>query len=689
MRRRVSNAYLFLASIFTFLTFYIFYIWFRQTHFHPTIDTSLFIPSKRYEFNPEIEIQLYLTGFVLFILTTPIIFYIYRKLLRRFSESLKEEASRVFLLIMFMLNGAVFYLSLNIGKFGSTKIIFLAYLASFSLSVMISLYRPDKFLKPINFINDILARLLKRIKEFIFPIIRYVTNLKIPFQLKKISINSKLYYGVDILVLTIIFSLVARVNRISPNDYNYFLGPINDVLGGKTLLLNSPSQYGLLLIYFLAFIFKFLIPLTYNNFFWLQFTLTSLGYFLLYLILKKWLKGLLFPIFGILFIIQQNYFHQIANILFLPQVGFLRFGWWIILLAFLIYQDEISLNQRIKKIIELTIVGTSFFWSFDGGIYVLGAYLFFIIIQELLIHKNIWKSTTSILKQFLRLVFTLFIFSAGMSLFTLTRTGSLPNWPVFFGDTILYTGGFGMIPMPTMGPYLIFIIVYALLLSFVIYKTLLSGKMPNADKQNLPILSFVIVYGILQFTYYVGRSHPNNLHHVVIPLVLLILLALNKWLESFPNKGSSLALLVVTFFSLIILKDFLGLWSINSQTNNLLPNFDEISQQPQLQNSITALNDYFNSSHNGRKKVALISQKDTFFLIKTKSINAIDSNNLSYFILIPQLKKLGRQLLNNHPDKIFIDHQGSDQVDILKNYIIKDYHYDTNVGYLDIWSRNL
>ncbi|HEY5039686.1 MAG TPA: hypothetical protein VIJ93_11490, partial [bacterium] len=118
-------------------------------------------------------------------------------------------------------------------------------------------------------------------------------------------IERLLIYGV---VFLVIFYLVAD-SRLKYDKYHfsYYLGPLSDLLNGKSLLFNINAQYGVLVFYFLKFLFQF-IPLGYTSFSLVDIILTVIQYFLFYFIARRLFKGWPIPLFSLLALLLINHF---------------------------------------------------------------------------------------------------------------------------------------------------------------------------------------------------------------------------------------------------------------------------------------------------------------------------------------------------------------------------------------------
>jgi len=430
------------------------------------------------------------------------------------------------------------------------------------------------------------------------------------------------------------------------------------------------------------------------------------GYILIYLLLRLWLKNVLISIFGIFLIILQNYFVQIGNLNpgVCPQVGFLRFGWFIPVMFLVLLRTRLARGERshlrcILRSGELLFVAIAFFWVADAGSYVLGAYIVTIFVEEFYNQSGFNSKIKTFLFRMAEIMATLILLFAVISIFTFIRSHQWPDWYGYVQSSLLYVAGFGMMPMPATGLYVLFVAVYLSSASYVVVKLFFAGGKAERD---LPIIAFVTAYGILQFVYYVGRSHPNNLHHVVIPFIMVICWFMLKGLgfalssdgRAFLHRNvlmvSSISLVIILLLSPPILLstkqmiakvanrgNIIALMNSRDDLNRLIPDTDE---QSKFMDSVKAIEEI----EKGREKVALISGNDAFFLVETNRTNYMNSNNLTEFILMSQLEELASQLLNARPTSVYIDSNPSQpEVKYLKDMIQDDYYFVENHGLLD------
>jgi len=503
--------------------------------------------------------------------------------------------------------------------------------------------------------------------------------------------------------------------------YVYILGPVNDVLQGKTLLVDAPSQYGLFFVYSIALVFVALqTKVTFANLAILHILSYVIGYSLIYGILVKCTKNRIMAVAAILFIIEMNYFACIDPQL-APQIGFLRFGAWIPITLLLMFRfnrgPDAGVKERFAHLVILGCVGIATFWGLDVGVYILGAYL----VQVLVAYPAERFGSVRWLKRALHdivivliTVLCVFVF---VQVYTCFRSGQWPRWEMFVADAFLYgTSGFGMLPTPFLGPYYALIVIY-----FIAVMWILIQQVYVASRGGMKAFTFLTVYGVLQLVYYLGRSHPNNLHHVFIPAVIV-----GAWLLAECVRRSTV------FFRSSILIDSTRLTSIRTYTrassnalhllrsrgvviltplclialilasatfsvgttamiqdlanrkdpldsfatrDDLQCFFPEGSRAPFL-DTVEAIRQESGSS----RYIAIVSESDALYLIWTGKVNVVASNNLRYFLLKSQINALINEILTKKPLFLYVDHEESERVSLIRQGISTQYRFLRSVG---------
>lgn len=505
----------------------------------------------------------------------------------------------------------------------------------------------------INVEGDLNIELLIVIAIIIFGIFLFITKLQ--YQKKYL-----IFYLVSI--ITIVW-LSFNIKTLNDYDFSYFAGPINDVLHGKHLLDNSPSQYGFLSIIFLSLIFKF-IPLGLMNLTIVNAISVSFGFILIFVLLQFLYKNKLLSLFTTIFIIFTNYTIQIVPEITFLQTNFLRFGMWVILAlcltAKLFYEGR--KNEKIVKLLPLLALTIAFFWNLDSGLYALAAYFTYIAFNNL--QPTLMKTIKSCLPNYLTVFMALLIGMLVIDISYKLSLGIYPNWRIYLVDPLYYLGGFSMFPWgSSVWPWFI-VLGYLLFLSYLFVKKMYrKGVLDRKDQ----LASFVLFYGIFQFIYFVGESHLNNLHHIIIPFLIISFYILDIFLEKIDSfKSIKLELLTVSLITLVLLLPAYFIFiqgSKNIQKYNLTTSVKVIEHKDKIEleyldrllgiDTIRMIQDKYGNYIN-KYGITLISATDTWILIGLGTSNNIEGN-FHYYTDHSLSAKVAMDILKKGDKYLFID----------------------------------
>ncbi len=330
-----------------------------------------------------------------------------------------------------------------------------------------------------------------------------------------------------LVLLAIIFLIFDPGLSIDHHHQSHYLGPVCDLMAGKSLLVDIDCQYGILPIYFLAGVFN-VIPFSYAGMSFLAMILLALQYFLVYLFLRYILKSPIISIFVLLIIIMANYFAGLGHVTAYPSTGPLRFGLPYLLLFLSVLTARFPRFNKYLWLMEGFVVAMAAVWSFETFTCVLltfGMIVFF----EFLAFRALLK--TAVKTVFKRVGWAL-VFSVLAYLLLIAdiyrRSGQWPHWNYYFDFIFLYSAkGFGTMLIAPWSPWIFFILIPLASLLTIVYIVVYT----NASRwsSELKIIAGLTGFSIAQLTYYVGRSHPNNLFHICIPIIIIAAFAMTKF----------------------------------------------------------------------------------------------------------------------------------------------------------------
>lgn len=324
----------------------------------------------------------------------------------------------------------------------------------------------------------------------------------------------------------------------------FYLAPTNEVQHGRLMLVDTFSQYGVGVFYVLAILLKIL-GLGYGSMALLTAFLTSLTTVVIFAILAQTTRSTFYSAIGIFIVAIVGPLASEGSVTSYPSTGFLRFGptWLLILsLTITLKQDKPS---RLWITISSLVLAFSIVWSFESAFYSLGTFVAVGVIGMGVIGEK------SLASQLVRCAISAIVVIGltGILLTLIFGRHSLSLITYMKYIKLYSLDGLGTLPVEPWSPgILVFMgaIASLVVLAITIRTTTLSSV--PIRRELFPILA-VTVYAILAFTYYLGRSHPNNLTHISAPFVVMITMWLS-YLGSFERFKNTLVRIVVISISL-------------------------------------------------------------------------------------------------------------------------------------------
>jgi hypothetical protein len=143
--------------------------------------------------------------------------------------------------------------------------------------------------------------------------------------------------------------------------------------------------------------------------------------------------------------------------------------------------------------------------------------------------------------------------AALVSILTLVRAGSLPHFGLLFRFSRIYgVDGFGMLPMMTLGFYLVLYATFVAALVLAVVRRIAR----DPDVLLTAMLAWAGVFGLGTGSYFVGRSHPEVLIDLfsvwALALALLVVVVVRAVRAPAPRAHRLVELAVLAAFGLAI-----------------------------------------------------------------------------------------------------------------------------------------
>lgn len=332
---------------------------------------------------------------------------------------------------------------------------------------------------------------------------------------------------------------------------------LSQVVNGKTLLVDLPSQYGLW-VELIAPIFRMSAVSVINvtGFFAVLQLASSL---VLFFVLFKLIKDPLLLVLGGIALIVMTFG---TNSLFSGardpyfQYWPIR-SFWPMLSVFAVY--KFTQRATLVRCVFVSAMGAlSLFWNTDTGLFVViafGSMLFFKFMVSTLSRNppghmggKAWTPKRLLLYLIVHAATTLFVLAVLFALLTLKSGKELDfSWLVEY-QRIFFGLGFFMLPLPRdMHPWMPVLGIYLLGLLVSVHSWVSPSQGRRADT-----VFYLSMLGIGLFAYYQGRSHVLNLITVCWPAVLVGLILTDESLRAMrtgllPKNQLVLPIIFATF----------------------------------------------------------------------------------------------------------------------------------------------
>lgn len=346
---------------------------------------------------------------------------------------------------------------------------------------------------------------------------------------------------------------------------NFINGPLNDVLNGKFMLVDSKTQYGFFNIFLTSWIFKAGLYFSEANVHLLSMILLFIEYVIFYAIVRLLTKSRIFSFFSILFFTSIN-FYGVYPELFPSEVYVWpsRSSWNFFPLMPAALLTFLWLKKGTKGYFFLSqiAVALGFFWNIETGMPLVMGYISLLI----LIFYNSKLSLKERLKSFFLSAFSLLGIMISIisiySLYAFISIGKFPNWSDLFHYISIFNDGLHQTPNygPKLGIGYLPILLYGFIILWSIIRKYLNFGL---NIKELSFFAMLSVYGYVVYRYYIGYQLNLAIWAFITPAVIIYLYLTYSFFRWFnAHHLNSLRRTIASVFSAITLDSFAGMSKI-------------------------------------------------------------------------------------------------------------------------------
>jgi hypothetical protein len=321
---------------------------------------------------------------------------------------------------------------------------------------------------------------------------------------------------IDLAAMVAILLLVSDVTVFTPESqawglqphHNTSLGAANDLLGGRSMLVDAYSIYGVGSMYFLGGLFE-LVPIGYGVYGILAAGGLAVMYAVAYAIVRLAGTSQVVAATAMAAAIVSSVYSTVGSPATFPSLGALRwgFGYLLVLLAVLAARGERW--APVLRIGGAAIVGISSIWSFEVFVYTSATYAAI---------AAYWAASDSGTEGWLRSLARLVVPAAAacavahlaLTLWTLAQEGQLPSWDPYLAIVREFvTGPYNRL---VAAPWWVGITVGAFLFASAVAAAAIILRLPRFAAANRPALLAIAgltAFAVATFTYGVRFSSED------------------------------------------------------------------------------------------------------------------------------------------------------------------------------------
>ena len=484
-------------------------------------------------------------------------------------------------------------------------------------------------------------------------VIFLLLNLKIARHATKLSYIA---FSFIMLAILLLVNIGDSTNYLGiPDHFNAVFYSLDQVVKGKTLLVDLHNQYGLY-PHFLSPLFDliglgaFTHSVTFS-------TITILCYLCIYIFLFRCTKDHFVSSITLIAILYSRAFSYIEMNAYEPYFQYTPIRFFFPCLLLVLVQNYITSPSKAQYHLISFVCSVSILWNFESGFVVFISWVLIQIYEKL-------SSYRAVSLGFLRSIFWPLLQTTSMLAFVVfgycvlmfLRSGAWLDLESFFKfHQIFYLSGFFMMHMPVVHLWNIIISIYVFGFTYAI-----SGALPMMQsklKFNTEVF-LVSSLGFGLFLYYQGRSHDYNLLNVSYPAVILLGMTLSRFDTKLPWNTLNGATARVILGAFVFLSSF-ALFSIDKASSKVtqalmtIQNFIDNGEMvpSHLADEVEFIKTYTNP---GEKVIILFNEKEDgilYNLTQTKSVLSVPGG--SERPMVSEYEIISAYLNSNKAIKVF------------------------------------
>ena len=361
--------------------------------------------------------------------------------------------------------------------------------------------------------------------------------------------------AIDLVAAAAIVLLLADVTVFTPEaaawglqlHHDSVLGPVNDVLGGREMLVDTYSIYGVGSVYFLAGLFE-VVPLGYGSFGILVGAGLAVMYAGAYALLRAAGCSQALALGAMAAAVASSVYTTIGSPATFPSLGVLRWGFGLLIVAFAVWSVRRPRRAPALRVVGAAVVGLSSVWSFEVFVYTAATYAAVVAYDVAAARPAVgWPRVA--LRSLLPAAVACLVAHLALIAWTLIAAGQLPDWGPYLAMVREYSSGeLNRIVAP---PWWVGIAVGGLLFASAVAVAAIVVRAPRFELENRPVLMAIAgltVFGIVVHTYGVRFSSEDYVARSDLPALMVMALWVELAVRSALARPARLAAAATAFW---------------------------------------------------------------------------------------------------------------------------------------------
>jgi hypothetical protein len=337
------------------------------------------------------------------------------------------------------------------------------------------------------------------------------------------------------LVLLLILDVEFHRDVSLLHHQSFYLGPISDLRHGHALLVDNVSQYGVGALYAIAAWFVF-VPFGFGTFSILT-TLLATGLALIQYFIVRIATGsrsLAFAVIGVITVVTL--FGQLSDYSKYPSTGAARFGLpYLLVLVHLLGTGARGGRARATWLLELSILGLAAIWSVETFVYTVTAFGA-LLAADAVVASGPWLRT--LMRRVVQAAGVVVATEIAFTLITRVAAGQWPDWGTYLSLVRRYGAeGFGSLLVRPWSAGIAVAAAFALSVIALLVVAIRARPIAVRNRLAFSGAAGLTAFGVVSYTYFLGRSHPNNVFHVAPSMITMLALWLHIVLREATTAG--------------------------------------------------------------------------------------------------------------------------------------------------------